>query len=272
MDIKRKVERLQDLFYKKPMEGGVMLDYTDFVCYLSDYHPKYSVEDDEALFNHATRWCSISETYALLYANRDVEDDSYYQILKQVDRGFMLPAIGAARCAFDQAFFLETQVIAKCNHFLLGVNYRPIGNSPFHVMIIPYSHTADLKHATPEHMFEFEAVLRATLRLWHEDDGHVCSYLQKHAQSGMTVPHMHAHVLCPSEQQVFRDDILRQLRYFTSLLTGQDEEAHAFLRGPLSVDTMDDIVREFKQPMQKAFEYERKVQHQFKVHRPSKLN
>jgi diadenosine tetraphosphate (Ap4A) HIT family hydrolase len=272
LNVRKKVGRLQGLFYEQPMEGRVMLDYEDFICFLSAYHPKYAAKDDETLFSHATQCCDLAEAYDFLYSNTGVEDDLYYQILKLVDNTLVMPAMGDKRCAFDQDFFLATQVVSKFKHFLVGVNYRPIGNSPFHMMIIPHSHMADLKYATPDHMFEFEAVLRATWRLWQEDDRHVYSYLQKHAQSGMSVPHMHAHVLCSSEQQAFRDDILQQLRYFSLLLARRDEEAHALLRGSLSTDAIDDIIHEFKKPMQKAFEYEKKVQHQFKVYRPSRLN
>jgi diadenosine tetraphosphate (Ap4A) HIT family hydrolase len=272
INLSKKVGRLHGLFYEEPINSEVALDYMDFIHFLLSYQPKYTSQDDSSLFHHATRWYGLAETYAFLSGNADVEDDAYYQLLQQANKRLVLPALGDTHCSFDQSFFLETQVIAKFNHFLLGVNYRPIGNSPFHMMIIPHNHAADLKHARPAHMFEFETMLRATWHLWQENDKKMHSYLQKHVQSGMSVPHMHAHVLCSSEQQAFCDDILQQLRYFALLWLGQNGEARALLRGPLSRETMHDIIRQFKQPMQKAFEYESKVQHQFKVHRPSRLN
>ncbi len=153
-------------------------------------------------------------------------------------------------------------MISGFDHFLLCLNYRPIGDSPFHVMIVPYQHEADLVHMTPAHLFELEALLRATLRVWPDEKDDLFIYMQKHAQSGMTVPHLHIHVLCPSKNEPFREDIIQQLRYFASLLAGREEEAHALVREPLSSDEMKRQIWRFERPIKQQLARELKIQQQ----------
>ncbi len=273
MNLETKVRRLYGLFYKEPKDGRLLLDYEDFIHALSQYEPLYEAEDDKALFNHATSFSGMARAYQFLTPCTDnLADDKYYHILNQLKGGFVQPAMGKKRCAFDKRLFLDTQVISKFKHFLVSINYRPIGDSRFHVMIIPHAHAADLTNATPEHVSELETLMRAAWGLWKHDDTPQRSYLQKHVQSGMSVPHMHVHVLCPSTHTAFHEDVLQQLRYFACSMAGADEEARSFLRGTLSAEVMDDIIREYSRPAKEAFQREERVQKTFKVHRPSRLN
>ena len=262
MDLQKKVKRLHRLFYETPQTYLKTLDYDEFIETLSRYQPRYQSLDDKALFSYPVHWYGLLETYQFLHPPYAIEDDDFYHaILKQTDETWVSPPMNHKPCPFDKPEFLETQVISGFDHFFLCLNYRPIGDSPFHVMIVPYQHDVDLVSLPPTYLFELEALLRAALKLWPEEEDDLFVYMQKHAQSGMTVPHMHVHVLTPSVQQAFRDDIIQQLRFFASYMAGREEEAHALARAPLSMDAMRKMIWRFKTPLKQNVSHELKVQH-----------
>ncbi|MDX2345922.1 MAG: HIT domain-containing protein [Legionella sp.] len=260
MNLRKKVGRLHRLFYETPREYIEQLGYDDFIYALSIYEPRYRSLDDTALFSYPVQWHGLLETYQFLHSDDIENEDFYHAILKRTDETWVSPAMNHKPCPFDKADFLESQVISGFEHFFVCLNYRPIGDSPFHLMIVPYQHKTDLTRITPNYLFELEALLRTSLKLWPEDKNKLSIYMQKHAQSGMTVPHMHIHVLFPSQNQAFREDIIQQLRYFASLLAGHEEEAHALARSPLSIDTMQQQIWRFKRPLKQQFSHELKVQ------------
>jgi len=263
MNLRKKVGRLHRLFYEVPLKAIEQIDYDDFIHDLSVYVPHYMSLDDNALFGYSVQWHGLLETYQFLHVE-DIDDEEFYHyILRETDKKWISPAMNHKPCPFDRSDFLEEQVISGFEHFFLCLNYRPIGDSPFHVMIVPHQHAVDLAHITPAYLFELEALLRASLNLWPNDANELFIYMQKHAQSGMTVPHMHVHVLCPSQSQSFREDIIQQLRYFASLMAGREEEARELARHPLSTAFMKRQVWRFEQPLKKLFERESKIQKQY---------
>ncbi|MCH9755741.1 MAG: HIT domain-containing protein [Gammaproteobacteria bacterium] len=262
MNLRKKVGRLHRLFYEMPLEAVEQIDYDDFVHELSMYEPRYMSLDDAALFGYSVQWHGLLETYRFLHSEEIDEDEFYHYILSRTDERWVSPAMNQKPCPFDRPLFLEEQVISGFEHFFLCLNYRPLGDSPFHLMIVPYQHETDLTHISPAYLFELEALLRATLNLWDGDRDQLFIYMQKHAQSGMTVPHMHIHVLCPSKNQPFREDIIQQLRYFASLMAGREEEAHTLARSPLSSDVMKQKIWRFESPIKKHFAAELRVQQQ----------
>jgi diadenosine tetraphosphate (Ap4A) HIT family hydrolase len=262
MDLRKKVGRLHRLFYEEPCAHIEQLDYDDFIHALSIYEPRYRSLNDESLFAFPVQWHGLLETYQFLHADSIADEDFYHAILKKTDETWVSPAMNHKPCPFDKPDFLESQVISGFEHFFLCLNYRPIGDSPFHVMIVPYAHATDLTGITPLCLFELEALLRATLKLWSGEREALFVYMQKHAQSGMTVPHMHIHVLFPSQNQAFRDDIIQQLRYFASLMAGDKEAAEALARDPLSKACMQQQIWRFKLPIKRQLEHELKVQKQ----------
>ncbi|MDF1646710.1 MAG: HIT domain-containing protein [Legionellaceae bacterium] len=262
MDLRKKVGRLHRLFYEVPLEAAEQIDYDDFIHELSIYEPRHIGLDDKALFGYPVQWHGLLETYQFLHADEVAEDDFYHYVLRKTDESWVSPAMNQKPCPFDRPSFLEEQVISGFQHFFVCLNYRPLGDSPFHVMIVPYQHDIDLVHISPAYLFELETLLRATLNLWENDEDEMFIYMQKHAQSGMTVPHMHVHVLCPSKQQPFREDVIQQLRYFASLMAGREEEARSLARKPLSPEKMKQKIWRFKRPIKKRFERELKLQQQ----------
>ncbi|MCH9716080.1 MAG: HIT domain-containing protein [Gammaproteobacteria bacterium] len=262
MDLRKKVGRLHRLFYEMPLEGIERLDYDDFIHNLLAYEPRYRSLDDTSLFAYPVQWHGLLETYQFLHSEQICEDDFYHYILKKTDEQWIAPAMNHKPCPFDKPDFLDTQVISGFDKFFLCLNYRPIGDSPFHMMIVPYQHETDLISMPPAYLFELEALLRATLSLWSGQRDDLFIYMQKHAQSGMTVPHMHIHILFPSTNPLFREDIIQQLRYFASLLGGHEEEAHALARAPLSPKTMKRKICRFGSVIKKQFAREFKIQQQ----------
>lgn len=262
MDLRKKVGRLYRLFYEAPEAYIEQLDYDDFMVQLSAYKPRYKSLDDAKLFSYPVHWHGLLETYQFLHADEVDDDDFYHDILEKTDETWISPAMNDKPCPFDKPDFFESQVISGFEYFFLCLNYRPIGDSPFHVMIVPYQHEVDLTQTTSAYLFELEALLRATLSLWPGGREQLFVYMQKHAQSGMTVPHMHIHVLYPSQKQAFREDIIQQLRYFASSLGGHKEEARALARPPLSVENMKQQAWRLKRPLKQKFAHELKAQHQ----------
>lgn len=263
LDLRKKVGRLHRLFYERAEDATELMDYDDFIHELSIYTPQNISLDDKTLFGYAVRWYGLLETYQFLHLETVDTSDVYHQILKETDKHWISPAMSKKPCPFDKREFLEDQVVSGFDHFFLCLNYRPIGDSPFHMMIVPYAHDYDLSHATTEHLFELEALLRATLSLWPDDLTGLFIYMQKHAQSGMTVPHMHIHVLSPSKNKPFREDIVQQLQYFAALLGEREEEAHALARSPLTIEVMKQKIWRFEWPIKKALARELRVQQQY---------
>ena len=260
LDLRKKVGRLQRLFYETPREYIEQIDYDEFLDQLMHYTPRYLSLDDATLFSYPVQWHGLLETYQFLHTEALDDSDAYHCMLEKTDEKWISPAMSHKPCPFDKADFLEEQVVLGFEHFFLCLNYRPIGDSSFHMMIVPYAHQGDLVHLSAMHLFEMEALLRATLGIWQGAREDLVIYMQKHAQSGMTVPHMHIHVLFPSTQQAFREDIIQQLRFFASILGGDEEKAHALARRPLSAALMKRHIWRFKQPMKQSFAREIKIQ------------
>ena len=129
-------------------------------------------------------------------------------------------------------------------------------------MIIPHRHQADLSMAKPEHMFELEALLRATSSIWRKNASNIAMYMQKHAQSGMTVPHMHIHIIAPPDKKAFRKDILQQLRFLSSVMAGCVQEIRFLHKPSLSMLEMQKKIRRFSPALYQAFKRELSIQTQ----------
>ncbi len=92
--------------------------------------------------------------------------------------------------------------------------------------------------ASPGHLLELEALLRATASIWRDKSSNIGFYMQKHAQSGMTVPHIHIHVICPPEKSAFKKDILQQLRFLSSVMAGCAQEQRFLHKPELPINGM----------------------------------
>lgn len=263
LNLKEKVKRLYRLFYKKPLNADEVFEFDDFVHALSGYQPRHMTLHDHLLFSHRVRWDGLHETYQLIGSGN--EDafvcDTHYHRLKHHEHIWVAPALGSQPCPFDKPYFLQKQVVSRFQYFLVALNYRPIGDTPFHLMIIPHNHEADLSMAMPEHLFELEALLRATVSLGRAYSPKVAVYMQKHAQSGMTVPHIHIHVICPPEKKAFRQDIIQQLRFLSSMMAGCVQEQEFFHKSELSIQAMQKIIRRFSPQLYQAVKRELVIQY-----------
>ena len=238
LNMQEKVKRLHRLFYKKPLKAYAVLDYDDFVHELSQNQPQHIALHDHVLFSHGIEWGGLHEAYQWMEAASDnaLERDTHYRRLKHHEHTWVAPALGSKPCPFDKPYFLQKQVVSSFEYFFVALNYRPIGDTPFHLMIIPHNHEADLSMAKPEHLFELEALLRATASIWRDKSSNIGFYMQKHAQSGMTVPHIHIHVICPPEKSAFKKDILQQLRFLSSVMAGCAQEQRFLHKPELSIN------------------------------------
>lgn len=263
LNMKEKVKRLYRLFYKNPLKGRDVFAFDDFVQALSGYQARHMALHDHELFRHRVLWRGLHEAYQLIDTGGDeaLAFDTYYHRLKHHEHIWVAPALGSKPCPFDMPYFLQKQVVSSFQHFFVALNYRPIGDTPFHVMIIPHNHQADLSMARPEHLFELEALLRATASLGREYSPKVAMYMQKHAQSGMTVPHIHIHVICPPEQKAFRQDILQQLRFLSSVMAGCAQERQFFHKPELSIHAMQKKIRRFSPQLYQALKRELMIQY-----------
>lgn len=261
MNLYKKVSRLYRLFYQKPLIAKETLDYEAFIFQLSRNINESWALDDFWLYQKPVRWYGFIETYHFLQNEANIENDRYYNYLKNTEAQWIAPPIGRSPCPFDTRIFLEQQVITGFKYFLLCVNYRPLGDSPFHLMLIPYDHAMDFMHMPPEALDELEILLRATRALWQNDRDKLRIYLQKHAQLGMTVAHMHIHIVYPSSKNPFKQDLTRQLRFFAAKLVGDQERAHALARSPLSEKQMKQQIWRYRKPIKINASIEQKVQH-----------
>jgi len=261
MDLERKVARLHHFFYEDLMLAEETMDFEnfyEFIIRLEDN--KYCTHTDEALFEYPVKWHGLLSTYQNVHETPISEDDAYHHILNHTDHHWIAPALNHKACPFDSKVFKEGQVVYGFQHFLVALNYRPIGDSRFHMMLIPYEHDLDLSKLSDDMLFELEALLRATLKICPRPAHEMGVYVQKHAQSGMTVPHLHLHVLSPSTRLAFLDDVKRQLRYFAATLDGRDEEARELSRDVLTEDEMAKLIWRFKSPLKRQMETEFKIQ------------
>lgn len=265
LNMKEKIKRLHRLFYKKPLKAYTVIALDDFFHELSQYQPRHIALHDHVLFSHEVEWGGLHEAYQLVEAGGDISlaFDTYYHRLKHHGHTWVAPALGSKPCPFDQPYFLQKQVVFSFQHFFVSLNYRPIGDTAFHLMIIPHNHEADLRMATPEHVFELEALLRATLSIWKQNTpNNMAIYMQKHAQSGMTVPHIHIHVISPPEKKAFRKDILQQLRFLSSVMAGCAQEVRFLQKPSLSIQEMQKKIRRFSPPLYQALKRELVIQYQ----------
>lgn len=266
LNFQKKVERLFHFFYETPVKTSEFMAYADFIQSLAEDDGASVRHTDDALFGYSVKWQGLAETYRFAHDKRVIsKDDEYHRILHQTDKHWIAPALNHKVCPFDSDLFSKNQVVAGFDYFQLALNYRPLGDTVFHMMIIPYEHTYDLRKATPEELFELEALMRATLALWHKAPHEMAIYMQKHAQSGMTVPHLHIHVVSPSSMQAFQEDIIRQLRFFAAFLDGREEEVKSFSRQPLTADEMKRQVWRFAKLLKRRFAEEVRVQDQFEL-------
>jgi len=265
LNMKDKVKRLHRLFYKKPLNVYAVVGLDDFFHDLSQHQSRHLVLRDDVLFSHEVEWRGLDETYQLVGADGDAAWvlDTHYHRLKHHMYAWIVPALDSKPCPFEQPFFFQKQGVLGFQYFFVALNYRPIGNTPFHLMIIPYNHRADLSMATPEHLFELEALLRATSSIWRKNSPHIGIYMQKHAQAGMTVPHIHIHVLCPPEKKAFRKDILQQLRFLSSVMTGCAEERQFLHKPELSTKEMQKKIRQFSFLLYQALKRELVIQDRY---------
>lgn len=263
LNMKEKIKRLHRFFYKKPLKAYDVVALDDFYHGLSQYQPRHIVLHDHVLFGHEVEWRGLDHAYQLVQAGDDavLAFDTHYHRLKNLDHVWVAPALGNKPCPFDQPFFRQKQVVFSFQYFFVALNYRPIGNTPFHLMIIPHHHQADLSMAMPDHVFELEALLRATSSIWREKSPNIAMYMQKHAQSGMTVPHIHIHVICPPEKKAFQNDIRQQLQFLSSVMVGCDQEMRHLHKPSLSIHDMQKKIRRFSPLLYQALKRELMIQY-----------
>ncbi|MDF1684893.1 MAG: HIT domain-containing protein [Legionellaceae bacterium] len=265
LNMKEKIKRLHRLFYKKPLKAYKTVGFDDFFHELSQNNPRHIALHDHVLFSHGVEWGELHEAYQLVEAgsHASLARDTHYHRLKHQKQTWVAPALGSEPCPFDKPYFRHKQVVSNFKHFFVALNYRPIGDTPFHLMIIPHNHRADLSMAMPEHVFELEALLRATASVGRDilPNTNIGLYMQKHAQSGMTVPHIHIHVICPPEKKAFRKDILQQLRFLSSVMAGCAQEQRFLHKPELSINEMQNKIRCFSPPLYKALKRELMIQY-----------
>ena len=114
-------------------------------------------------------------------------------------------------------------------------------------MIIPNSHSADLKTATETHLFELEAILRAAIKIIPLDAGKIRVSLNQHTSSFETQPHVHIHLFAIPSTPEYNDDILHQLRYLSRKAVSNMSPKHV-ARLPLTLTEKEDKALMLRDP------------------------
>ena len=230
VDINKKINRLLTYFYKQAWTGKPQLSYEQFVSFLTRYKPTYSSWDDSELYQMPVEW----EQLARAYVNLSQTKDSFYREIKRNSLAYQRPPMGDKYCRFDEETFKQDQMILSYGVFSIVFNFRPQGDSSFHLMINALPHCADLSTATSKELFELEIMLRTVHEVAARCDGgaKIVSYSQKHASMGMTIPHLHIHVLVIPDEQKFKEDLLQEFRFLATAILHPTQE-NPYIKLPL---------------------------------------
>lgn len=271
MSVLQKFLRLQRLYYPKSdsnHQSSIIFDYFDFIKRLQSISPRYSTWSDQQLFSFPRIFDQLDKAYAQLMANNAQQNDPDYSTLSN-EPTFQLPALNSKSCAFDRPELVEQQCILRSHYFRIAFNYQPLPGTPFHLMIISNSHEANLRTATPEHLFELEAMLRTLMQIGSQFSSNIKLFMQNHATAGMTVPHMHIQAVIPPAEKHFNEMMIQQLRYFSRLIS------HASTKGlddpPLSAAEMASKARTLRPQVEKSLSEQFYRQYQrFTVFKPTR--
>lgn len=258
MNMQRKIGRLYRFFYGTPEQSHEQLTFIAFMEKLETYEPPNAFLTDELILSLPIHWCGLIETYQSL-SQEGTRGDSYYHRLLNLQKPLILPPLNKSPCPFEPSDYFKTQLMTKFDAFMLTANYRPQGDCPFHMMIIPHEHKTDLMTLSRTELSEIEVILRTVITYRQPQSQRLRVYLQKHPQSGMTVPHMHIHILHTSSEKAYREDVIRQLRYLTSRLEGYVDQA--LTRAPLTSKEFQQLRWQHQSPLQRIFLQQSKIQH-----------
>ena len=236
VDMAKKIKRLLRYYYEE--NGSARLNsipYQYFIACLRQYKSPYSSWEDTELYQMSPQWEQLAEAYK----NLSPETDLFYATLRQKNLTYRRPPMGHKYCRFDETAYIQSQMILQHGAFGIVFNYRPQGNTKFHLMINSLQHNADLSTATLCELSELEALFRTTYeaaeRIQHNEK--IMIYMQKHASMGMTMPHLHIHVLLTPTIERFSHDLLQEFRYImTSIL--HPEQKNPYAKPPLSDEVM----------------------------------
>jgi diadenosine tetraphosphate (Ap4A) HIT family hydrolase len=237
VDMAKKIKRLLRYYYEENGSDRLpSIPYQYFIAYLRQYKSPYSSWEDSDLYQMSSQWEQLAEAYKAL----SPETDLFYTTLKQRNLIYRRPPMGHQHCRFDEAAFIQSQMILQHGAFGIVFNYRPQGDTKFHLMINSLQHNADLLTATSRDLFELEALFRtvyeAAERMRHSSEK-IMIYMQKHASMGMTMPHLHIHVLLTPTIERFSHDILQEFRFLmTSIL--HPEQKNPYVKPFLSDEVM----------------------------------
>lgn len=236
VDMAKKIKRLLRYYYEENESARLTsIPYQHFIACLRQYKSPYSSWEDSELYQMSPQWEELAEAYKAL----SPETDLFYTTLTQRNLTYRRPPMGHKHCRFDEAAFIDSQMILQHGAFGIVFNYRPQGDTKFHLMINSLQHNADLSTATLRDLFELEALFRtvyeAAERIQHNEK--IMIYMQKHASMGMTMPHLHIHVLLTPTIERFSHDILQEFRFLmTSIL--YPEQKNPYTKPPLSDEVM----------------------------------
>lgn len=239
MDNAKKIRRLCELFYPKFKNSSLLMtemDYSRFIDDLANCHPVVHGWNDKQLYALPALFTNLQEAYEFIEVNETkLAHDGYYQALKESHVEFVIPEMDKY-CPFDDEKLIQEQLVLQMNSFRLSFNYLPLAGTPFHLMVIPNSHSSDFSTATPQYLFELEAILKALMNF----DRRMVLYMKKHACAGMSIGHMHVHTLLPPSFKAFRSHVYNQLRYFASIILHKKTDIKKFTKRPLSPKQMKD--------------------------------
>lgn len=241
VDVARKIQRLLHYYYERNESFFLRaIPYNRFVSFFKQYQAPYSSWNDEELYQLSPQWEQLAEAYALLSEPHDLlEKDFFYNKLKEKNMIYRRPPMGCKHCRFDEIEFKKSQMILQNDAFSIVFNYRPQGDTRFHLMISSLQHEADVSTATPNHLFELESLLRTVydVAAQIQCDEKIVIYMQKHACMGMTIPHFHIQALLTPKIDLFKHHILQEIRFIiTSILNPQHK--NPFVKPPLSYEFM----------------------------------
>ncbi len=221
IDLAKKMQRLIYYYTMMPELYSASLSYDRFIKKVSELKIPYCSWTDDELYHFPLRWEKLDETYDMLSPGLTDKPSKLIKRNSLERKPMMQP--NQKDCRFDAEDFINEQMIIRSDSFGVVFNYEPHGESRFHLMINALSHHADLSTSTPRHLFELEALLRtvhhAAEAQYLKLDEHIVIHMQKHASVGMTMPHLHIHLLIAPRKDSFCNDLIRQFQaHFASML------------------------------------------------------
>ena len=253
MSTYEKIKRFMSLFQNLRTATAInsKIEYGQFIRNLSNYYQKYSSWSDEELYAFPLIITESTKLYQALtpVAGRKklLEDPDYIRVQEQSE--LIVSPIAASTekpCPFDSASYYGKQGVYMGTYFFIALNYRPYGDSPFHVMLVPHSHTADLTTASEPQLFELEVLFHAVFKMTPLNPMHMRIIMNKHTSSFMTVSHMHINIILQPLWSFFITDILNQIRHSSRSQAGLLSAAEV-AKNPLTIGEMQTKVKTIRQ-------------------------